>query len=772
MKDTAHLKGFGQLATLLIAQKVRPSQAFRFASFVEKLIRTRGPKGALIWLDSFGSLVSEITLGLAPKEPRPTWVDRNYVLQFKRGESKTLLQRMTKIKRHIQVKTPTPEQVSKFLNAVGRECVDEVAFHIAKAHSCRGMETMSQLFPKNHSVSPSNAWVAYVKRELSKGVSPKEAYDRALVRLHRDLWSMRQLSYFRDSEVFKLTLEALEPLSWTEVKRLLDTEPQGSEPPTCVGTIHGTQEPGMKLRVFASPLLVLQCIMEPLKVYYMNALRVLDNDACFSQEGAVSTVLSWVSQGMTTWSFDLSNATDRFPRTLSYACHNLIPFSRSEIFRTFRYVSEDKWIVSKELATYFGCDQISWTVGQPLGTGPSFGAFSLAHHALVRGICLHHGASLESYVILGDDIVINNKLVASTYRWIMESIGVPISESKSIVSDRFAEFAGFTVTRDGYFRPGKWREISPDSLLSFVTDESYDHTRVVPKFWIPLIKRMKEQPYPYGLYRPDLGGLEHEDVRQYASHICFAFLKSLSMKEATEELGSRYSLYTDKWLLSEFLLHSDIMSLIYEITDETEQHQRLLRVERRNSEMRAKYAGTSVVSQSFEPESAFCRTVFRWFSIEDNLGRIQTPLRISSSESDLPSRRVRQEAIDQVLGNLRLHLDKDVLGDVETFTSLIYSVIASHSKKVLDYYYLTARQMTYHWIEGTPFIKRLFNSRLVDPTPLELVRDMICAFPYYGIEDYSSTPTKFITTLRRYAKQKDVLPSLRTPMPRRKTGVR
>lgn len=67
---------------------------------------------------------------------------------------------------------------------------------------------------------------------------------------------------------------------------------------------------------------------------------------------------------------------------------------------------------------------------------------ALTHHVIVRYAANQAGiANFDSYCVLGDDVVIANDLVAEKYLQIMETLGVSISLGKSIVSDRFTEFA-------------------------------------------------------------------------------------------------------------------------------------------------------------------------------------------------------------------------------------------------------------------------------------------------------------------------------------------
>lgn len=59
---------------------------------------------------------------------------------------------------------------------------------------------------------------------------------------------------------------------------------------------------------------------------------------------------------------------------------------------------------------------------------------ALTHHCIVRMAGVMVGISkFRNYLILGDDIVIANKLVAESYISIMEGLGVAISKPKCVI---------------------------------------------------------------------------------------------------------------------------------------------------------------------------------------------------------------------------------------------------------------------------------------------------------------------------------------------------
>jgi hypothetical protein len=67
---------------------------------------------------------------------------------------------------------------------------------------------------------------------------------------------------------------------------------------------------------------------------------------------------------------------------------------------------------------------------------------AVTHHVIVRYSALMCGIeSFRDYALLGDDIVIANDLVAEQYLKVMETLGVSINLSKSVISKDFAEFA-------------------------------------------------------------------------------------------------------------------------------------------------------------------------------------------------------------------------------------------------------------------------------------------------------------------------------------------
>jgi len=91
---------------------------------------------------------------------------------------------------------------------------------------------------------------------------------------------------------------------------------------------------------------------------------------------------------------------------------------------------------------------------------------ALTHHALVQLAAERAGVTAESewfpdYAVLGDDIVIANRLVAEQYVKLMAEIGVGLNLSKSLtsVTGRIVEFAKRTLYKGHNISPVPVKEL-------------------------------------------------------------------------------------------------------------------------------------------------------------------------------------------------------------------------------------------------------------------------------------------------------------------------
>jgi len=238
---------------------------------------------------------------------------------------------------------------------------------------------------------------------------------------------------------------------WTERYYHLSTDDiPGSDR---VGSLGITQERGGKLRVYAFPNLLFQVMMNPMKATLFRILKKIPEDCTFHQERGVK----WVSEKLQTdhrvWSVDLSDATNHFPLQLQeLVLWNILqnPMWEDHI-EFFKMVATGRYG-----ANALGRNFVRWTKGQPLGAGPSFALFAITHHAVLNHCKVVNNVKSDCYRILGDDVVISDEKVYSTYRSILDSLSCPVSHEKSIASNEVAEFAGHIVTRDRVIGSTKW----------------------------------------------------------------------------------------------------------------------------------------------------------------------------------------------------------------------------------------------------------------------------------------------------------------------------
>lgn len=226
------------------------------------------------------------------------------------------------------------------------------------------------------------------------------------------------------------------------------------------GAIGFIQEPGFKLRAVANPFRVWQVMLDPLKQWAFASLRQQRCDCTFDQSAGVRAIQEWLKEGRSVHCFDLSDATNNFPLMFQVEVLSrrldLTDKVTNQSVDLFASISRSTWRCLDR--------EVVWTRGQPLGLGPSFAVFALAHHQVLRDC----GGRLGNYVLLGDDIAIADDSVASKYSSAMERMKIPISRGKSLSSKRVAEFGGKLILPDFVISLGKFRKVSDRNFLDVV----------------------------------------------------------------------------------------------------------------------------------------------------------------------------------------------------------------------------------------------------------------------------------------------------------------
>jgi len=212
-----------------------------------------------------------------------------------------------------------------------------------------------------------------------------------------------------------------------------------------VGRLCSKIEAAGKVRVFAIVDGWTQRALKPVHDWIFGLLKILTPmDATFDQEASLkSLVEEVVKYNLPCYSYDLKAATDLIPQTLYiilFGCiwgENLaqlwmnllvnrdyhIPKGPKDPDGSFKHVSAGK---------------VRYTVGQPMGALSSWSSLAILHHVLVQFAAFRCGYSpmtFGRYRILGDDVVICNRLVAENYLQICKSFHISIGLAKSYVSE-------------------------------------------------------------------------------------------------------------------------------------------------------------------------------------------------------------------------------------------------------------------------------------------------------------------------------------------------
>jgi hypothetical protein len=213
------------------------------------------------------------------------------------------------------------------------------------------------------------------------------------------------------------------------------------EVPLYLGKI-GLKPEASKTRIFAISDYWTQVVLRPLHDALMEQLRGLPTDATWNQDGGAIDIQKWSAEGREMWSFDLTGATDRFPRTLQASLLD-------HLLRGYGPGYGQVWsllLTNREYKATGPKGQplmLRYAIGQPMGTLSSWAAFALTHHTVVQWAALNAGRQtvFTDYRLLGDDIVIADGEVAEAYEALMSLLDVGINRSKSVHAVGGAEFA-------------------------------------------------------------------------------------------------------------------------------------------------------------------------------------------------------------------------------------------------------------------------------------------------------------------------------------------
>jgi len=202
----------------------------------------------------------------------------------------------------------------------------------------------------------------------------------------------------------------------------------GVMPKIHLGKLGVVYDQAGKARVVGITNYWVQLALKPLHNSIFRLLKGIEEDGTFDQTKKINYLRNL---GKKFHCFDLSAATDRLPIDIQRDILNIL---NPSLGTWWCRLLDFPW-------TYKGKDY-KYAVGQPMGAYSSWGMLALTHHVIVKLAAQRVGIKgFVDYAVLGDDIIICDDAVANAYLSIMETLGVSINLSKSVVSNDILEFA-------------------------------------------------------------------------------------------------------------------------------------------------------------------------------------------------------------------------------------------------------------------------------------------------------------------------------------------
>jgi hypothetical protein len=221
------------------------------------------------------------------------------------------------------------------------------------------------------------------------------------------------------------------------------------DPQGWLGRLSFVYEPG-KIRVVAMVDCFTQWLLYPLHHFIFDkVLRYIPQDGTFDHVKPVKKLIGLMREKrlVECFSYDLSAATDRLPVSIQELL--LRVFSSVDFaFHWRKLLTERDYSLPSDYIKRYGrkgLTSVRYAVGQPMGAYSSWAMLALTHHAIVQFAAYRtkrFSGWFDLYAVLGDDIVIGDRYVAAEYVEIMDTLGVKIGFSKSIISKNLSiEFA-------------------------------------------------------------------------------------------------------------------------------------------------------------------------------------------------------------------------------------------------------------------------------------------------------------------------------------------
>jgi len=271
------------------------------------------------------------------------------------------------------------------------------------------------------------------------------------------------------TETFDRKLKAEVSASDFESGKIYEGGSSGHYP---FGQLSLKNEAAGKIRVFAMVDYWSQVSLKGLHDYLFKILSNLPNDGTFNQQQSIQRAAEKSVKANCSFGYDLTAATDRLPLDLQISlltslfneemANSWADLLVRERFYYLRIACPGPGNALQEVQRY------KYAVGQPMGALSSWAMLALTHHLIVQlsyQSVTNRKNWFEGYELLGDDIVLFDKDVAMKYLELMESFGVPINLSKSVVANNATVEFAKVVTHNGV-------DVSALSWKSFLSDSS------------------------------------------------------------------------------------------------------------------------------------------------------------------------------------------------------------------------------------------------------------------------------------------------------------
>lgn len=463
-----------RLRKRLVNLGVGRKDAYSIGTWFQFQVANQGSERAISYLKRVGDGILHSLYGSPDK---PKWIEYHNgfpaCISCLRDYPESVLLRVAKFSRSIILEGITASQRDKLAGGVlAPFSGDKDGLELMSQAICLGVLATGLNPSQAQPVHPQSIWTEF-KRVTSKSgqtenlstVPVNEMF--AVLNKVPELYS---LPYWKES-FFPVADFSLE----NAFERFQGTE---SSP---VGEIHAAQEPGGKLRMFAAPYTIVQCLLRPIHDWIVKFRDPLTTDCTYNQEAGAIWAQQQLVEGNTVHSVDLSTATCRFP--LLPQLETLRSLGLGDVYiNALKWACTGEWVVGDELQPMFP-ETLSWQVGQPLGIVPSMSMFSLCHNLLLHGLASLHSVP-STFKVLGDDVVIVGDVLYNEYIALMAKVGVPISWHKCHNSQNIAEFAGYTISKTEMIRPGRWQPVDVNNHLQVAADLHILLNGEVPDNWL------------------------------------------------------------------------------------------------------------------------------------------------------------------------------------------------------------------------------------------------------------------------------------------------